>query len=387
VAQRRFAEESLMHRSEQLRRLARELTLTEQRERQQLAYLLHDGLQQILVGAKYRLALAARSQNAPDAFNEVTELIDDAIKTSRSLTAELSPTILQQKELIPALEWLGRWMHEKHRFRLSLKAPERIPPLAEEMLLLLFQSARELLFNVVKHAGVRTARIDLDWRNSRLFMTVEDKGAGFDPNSLPFEEAKSGGIGLFNLKERLSHVGGQMEIESAPGQGSRFILSVPLPEVSAGTGRPAGEKARVSAQPSRDAEAQQAGKGNRIRVMLVDDHLVLRQGLNGMIQREPDMEVAGEASNGESAVILCREIHPDVILMDISMTGMDGIEATRIIHGEFPEVRIIGLSMFQEERTRAAMCEAGAVGYVTKSGPSETLLETIRTCAGTHPSA
>ena len=112
--------------------------------------------------------------------------------------------------------------------------------------------------------------------------------------------------------------------------------------------------------------------------MLVDDHMVMRQGLAGLLRIEPDFEISGEASDGESAVGLIRELRPDVVLMDIGMPRMDGIEATRIIHEELPDICIIGLSMFQEGEQQAAMHEAGAVNYLTKSGPSETLIEAIR---------
>ena len=108
--------------------------------------------------------------------------------------------------------------------------------------------------------------------------------------------------------------------------------------------------------------------------------MVMRQGLAGLLRVEPDIEIIGEASNGQSAVNLIRELRPDVVLMDISMPGMDGIEATRIIHKEIPEVRIIGLSMFQEGTQQAAMLEAGAATYLTKTGPAEELIEAIRTC-------
>jgi DNA-binding NarL/FixJ family response regulator len=92
------------------------------------------------------------------------------------------------------------------------------------------------------------------------------------------------------------------------------------------------------------------------------------------------MELVGEASDGAAAVSLVRELRPDVVLMDVSMPGMNGIEATRIIHREFPDVRIIGLSMFQEGEQAAAIREAGAVDYVTKSGSSEAMLSLIRSC-------
>jgi DNA-binding NarL/FixJ family response regulator len=92
------------------------------------------------------------------------------------------------------------------------------------------------------------------------------------------------------------------------------------------------------------------------------------------------MEIVGQASDGESAVNLVRKIRPDVVIMDINMPGMNGIQATRIIHSELPEVRIIGLSMFQEGEQAQAMREAGAIEYVTKSGPAEAVIAAIRSC-------
>ena len=92
------------------------------------------------------------------------------------------------------------------------------------------------------------------------------------------------------------------------------------------------------------------------------------------------MEIVGQATDGESALNLIRGVQPDVVLMDISMPGMNGIQATRIIHSELPEVRIIGLSMFQEEEQAAAMQEAGAVDYVCKCAPSEAIIAAIRAC-------
>ena len=108
--------------------------------------------------------------------------------------------------------------------------------------------------------------------------------------------------------------------------------------------------------------------------------MVMRQGLGGLLRAEPDIKIVGEASDGKSAIELIRELRPEVVLMDISMPGMDGIQATRIIHKELPDVRIIGLSMFQEGEQQAAMREAGAVDYLTKTGPADTLIEAIRAC-------
>jgi NarL family two-component system response regulator LiaR len=106
----------------------------------------------------------------------------------------------------------------------------------------------------------------------------------------------------------------------------------------------------------------------------------MRQGLAALLRVEPDMEIAGEASDGESAVSMALDLRPDVVLMDIGMPGMDGIQATRTIHNKIPEITIIGLSMFVEKEKAAAIKDAGAVNYLEKSGPSEALIAAIRAC-------
>ncbi len=102
--------------------------------------------------------------------------------------------------------------------------------------------------------------------------------------------------------------------------------------------------------------------------------------ISRLLQEEQDLEIAGEASDGVAAIDLAHEILPDVVLMDVSMPGMSGIEATRIIHTELPEIRIIGLSMFEEAERAAALLQAGAVAYLNKSGPSDAVVAAIRAC-------
>jgi PAS domain S-box-containing protein len=381
VARRTLAEASLRKRSDQLRALASELTLAEQRERQRLAHVLHDGLQQLLVGARFRLAVIERSGSkaAQRLAAEVNDLLLESIETSRSLTAELSPPILMEGGLVPALEWLAHWQEKKHGLAMSLQAHGDIGAMEEDLTVFLFQATRELLFNVVKHAGVKTARVQVARLGDHVQLIVADEGVGFEPAKLKAEGGSSGGFGLFSIQERLTMLGGRMEIASAPGQGSRFTLVAPL--ASAARSLPADGQPKVSVVIAHPDETTPAVAG-QIRVVLVDDHLVMRQGLAALLKNEPDMVIVGEASDGESAVTLVRQIHPDVVIMDISMPGMNGIEATRIIHTELPEVRVIGLSMFEQMERAEAIRRAGAVGYLAKSGPSNAVVDAVRACAG-----
>jgi len=388
IARRESAENVLRERSEQLRALASELTLAEQRERRRLAEVLHDELQQLLVGAKFRLTMLSRAGDArvKQLADEVEDLLHRSIECSRTLTGELSPPILHHGGLLAALEWLVVWMQEKHALAVDLQTDGSAEPGSEEMRVLLFQSARELLFNAAKHAKVSRARVCLERRNEHIVLTVADDGVGFDPDAAIPRAGRPGGFGLFSIRERLSLLAGQLEIDSAPDRGSRFRMLVPDVRPTAPDTRAHArlDAIRISsvAKEDREAASSDAGSEQRlIRVMLVDDHVLLRQGLSLVLRAEPDIKIVAEASDGQTAVDLVRRTQPDVVLMDINMPGMDGIEATRRIRAEYPQVQVIGLSMFEEGEPAATIRQAGAVDFLTKSGPAEGVLAAIRACS------
>jgi NarL family two-component system response regulator LiaR len=116
----------------------------------------------------------------------------------------------------------------------------------------------------------------------------------------------------------------------------------------------------------------------RIRVVIVDDHDMLREGLAAFLKAFRDMQLVGEAANGEDAVRLCTRLAPDVVLMDLVMSGMGGVEATRLIHEKRPGVRIIALSSFEDEELVKSAIRAGATSYLLKNISADRLAEAIR---------
>lgn len=120
---------------------------------------------------------------------------------------------------------------------------------------------------------------------------------------------------------------------------------------------------------------------NKIRLMLVDDHEVIRTGLKTFLQTQPDFEVVAEASDGEQAVDRALESHPDVILMDITMPGVDGMEATRRLRVLCPNCLILALTVHDDKQYLMQMLAAGASGYITKQAAAEELVEAIHTIA------
>ncbi len=375
--QLRSAHAEIAQRASQLRALAGELTLSEQRERRRMAKLLHDHLQQLLVGAKFRAAILERGGDelVRNAVAEIEKLLDDSIQASRSLTAELSPPILHDGGLAPGLEWLSRWMADKHGLFVQLEVEKDLPQIPDDVRILLFESVRELLFNVVKHAHCRSVDVTARRIGSReVILTVSDEGQGFDPSAVKKAGETGGGFGLFSIHERLGMIGGKLEIDSAPGKGSRFVLTAPVNEAPAAAAEPLPARAG-GARPVQTGEMQGAAP---IRILLADDHIVMREGLAQLLGQEPDVLIVGQASDGAEAVELARRLLPDVILMDMSMPNLNGVEATRIIHNENPEIRVIGLSMFEEAERAQALRDAGAVDYLSKSGPPARLIETVR---------
>lgn len=220
----------LSERAEQLARLTSELTLAEYRERNRIAEILHDNLQQLLVAAKLNQeALMDNIDNAlqPDA-KRVLELINDSIRTTRSLSTELSPPILLHGDLSASLEWLAQWMYKNQGFEVKLAFEERIVLDRQDIAVLLFQSIRELLLNALKHSGAKTAAVQMGYQNGNLRITVSDQGMGFDAESIWRNENPFQRFGLISIRERLMYLSGKLELESKPNAGSIISLIVPM---------------------------------------------------------------------------------------------------------------------------------------------------------------
>jgi PAS domain S-box-containing protein len=360
--------QELREREARLQALAMELTRAEQQERKKLSRVLHDEVQQYLVGAKLRVGMARNervSRNASQQMQLVSDLLDEAINATRDLARELSPPVLHIQGLSAALHWFAERVQKQYGLELTIKSELEIEPQSESLRDVLFQIARELILNVVKHSGVHAASITLQQVENQLEMTVCDQGQGFDPlNQKHYENS----FGLLHIQERLKPLSGFLSLESAPQEGTTARVLLPA-EIAV-----LPKKALIAHAISPDKPREE----NRLNILLVDDHQIIREGISRLILGQWDLEVIGEASNGEEAILLAHRLHPDVIVMDINMPGMNGIEATRRIKDELPSIRIIGLSLHRIEDMAQAMLDAGAETYLAKDGPVQNLLTAIR---------
>ncbi|HWC51859.1 MAG TPA: response regulator [Nitrospira sp.] len=371
----------LVRTHDKLRGLAQDLTLTEQRERQRIAGELHDYLAQMLVVTRLKMNHASQMiapHPACAVLQEADQLIDQSLTYTRTVVAELMPPTLRQFGLAAGLRWLGERM-EQQGLVVHVDVPAMAPPLSEDHTTMLFQCVRELLFNVLKHSGTDRASVTMtDDGQGKLEIIVRDDGAGCDPVAI--RESRGDKFGLFSIRERMEAIDGWMELESQPGAGTtvRLGLTVGRPDDGATT---RGDQIVMTAQTGGAASAvpQQAMLERPVRVLLVDDHAMVRQGLRSILDGYPNLDIIAEAGDGEEAITLARLLKPDLIVMDVNMPRLDGIEATRRIREELPGTYVVGLSVNEAEHIVKSMQAAGASAFLTKESAADHLYETIGT--------
>jgi PAS domain S-box-containing protein len=225
------AREELLTYQEQLRSLASEASLAEERERAGIAADLHDHVGQLLSLAATRLAACQESSPSSPHAEEIAgalALVEQALEATRSLTSELSPAVLNHLGLVPALESLVERFQEEYGIRVNVTCHAPPVRLAEDVRGFLFRAVRELLVNVVKHAGAKEAEVSVECSGERLQVTVQDDGSGFDSSMIGPPWQRGRGFGLFSIGERLDYLGGQLSVNSQLGRGTLVKLVVPI---------------------------------------------------------------------------------------------------------------------------------------------------------------
>jgi len=231
ITERKQAEGELLRHQQQLRSLASELSLAEERERRRLAAELHDTVGHALAFLSMKLdaiAEPASSAGLAAPLQEIRGIVGKTIDETRSLTFEISPPILYQLGLEPALEWLAERFSKRYGIPCGYADDGKAKPLDDDVRVLVFQSVRELLVNVAKHAQAKRAKVSAERDVDDMYVAVEDDGVGLDTSKLNPQGVATSGFGLFSIRERLEHIGGYSEIVSRPGQGTRVTIVVPL---------------------------------------------------------------------------------------------------------------------------------------------------------------
>lgn len=339
---------------------ARELAASEERNR--LAREIHDSLAQSLIAVSMELdAIQQRAADDParvqGLIGHARDLAHRAVEEARHAIWRLRPAALEGQSLAQALAAEVQSLEQGgavERAECSVLGERR--PLPPEVEAAIFRIAQEALSNIRKHAQARRARAVLTFDERTLRLLVEDDGRGFAAGSPP--ASADGGFGLGGMRQRAALIGADLDVDSSPGWGTRVRLFVP-------------QAAAVTPEPSVAP----------VRVLLADDHALVRQGVRRMIDAMPGISLVGEAENGADAIERASELAPDVVLIDVSMPGVDGLEAMRKIHANRVSVGVIVLSTTSPDDVVMEAVRAGARGYLLKDVSAEELQAAIRTVA------
>ncbi len=362
ITENRRAEQQIQAYQERLRSLAAELSLAEERERRRIAADLHDHIGQALGLTQIKLE-ALRNANGSDAsehrnmqtLSECIGLIGQTILDTRSLIFDLSPPVLYDLGIEAAIEWLVDQYQGREGLTIVLSNDARPKPLDEGMRVILFRTVRELIINILKHARAKNASVSLWREDDRILVEVKDDGIGF-----PAANATS-------QREKVARVRSLQHSRTA------------LPDRRFCEDQVAPRRRQLYHRRGPAERARRSGRDGHVstRVLLVDDHQMMRDGLRVLLENRAGLEVVGEAENGQQAVKLTGELRPDVVVMDVGLPGLNGVEATRQLLSRFPETKVVALSMHSDKRYVLQMLNAGAAAYLLKNSASEELLRAI----------
>jgi DNA-binding NarL/FixJ family response regulator/signal transduction histidine kinase len=339
---------------------ARELAASDERNR--LAREIHDSLAQSLIAVSMELdAIQQRAQDDParvvSLIGHARDLAHRAVEEARHAIWRLRPASLERQSLPEALAAEVASLEQGGAVEQAESTVQGDPrPLSPELEAALFRIAQEALSNIRRHARARRARVVLSYGERSVRLLIEDDGRGFETGAATANG--DGGFGLSGMRQRAALIGADVELDSSPGWGTRVRVFVP--------------EAPLSRQPA---------PSSLIRVVLADDHVLVRQGVRRMVDAMPGVSLVGEAASGHEAIHATLELAPDVVLMDVNMPGIDGLEAIRRIHAELISVGVIVLSTTAPDDVVLEAVRAGARGYLLKDVGADELRAAIQTVA------
>ena len=319
-----------------------QIVTAREEERRRLRRDLHDGLGPALAGIALTLQAAENTGGpaADDLVSGARAELQDVVGEIRHIVHGLRPPILDDLGLAAAIR-----AHADHLAPLAveLDAPDLPVRLSAAAELAVYRIATEALTNVVRHAHASTCRVALHGDGDETVLEITDDGRGLDPGAGP-------GVGLRSMRERAAELGGQIVLSQA-SQGGLAVA------------RPAAEHERTAAV---------------IRVLVVDDNAIFRQGMRQLVDSIAGLEVSAVAGDGASGVDAALALQVDIVLMDLAMPGLSGIDATRKLAAAAPHIGIIAMTMLEDDDMVVQALRAGARGYLVKGATQREILDTIR---------
>jgi len=368
------ANEALRVTETSLRQLSARLLQLQDEERRRIARDLHDVTGQKIAVLSMSLDRLARltEQRKPEAQESIKEsrdIVSQIGEEIRTLSYILHPPLLDECGLASAVHWYAEGFEKRSGIKLEVVVGENVPRLPIDAETTLFRVVQESLTNVHRYSGSSKAKIAISQDSGEVRLEILDYGkpikAGKARSKL--EGSAPLGVGIPGMRERLHQLGGGLTVDFGTN-GTQVMARLPV--------RRSGEG--ENEDPSSLSFAVRSAQDERRRILIADDHELMRRGLRGLIESHDEWAVCGEAVEGNEAVRKSTELDPDLVIMDVNLPGLSGIEAALQIRREREHAKILFFTVHDSDEMVREIMEAGAHGYVAKSRASQDLIEAVR---------
>jgi two-component system, NarL family, invasion response regulator UvrY len=353
------AEQALRNSRAQLRHLATHLQNAQEQERAHIARELHDDLAQALTSLRLDVSwLTGRALTAPGVWRErlssMEATIDAVPQTVCRIGTELRPNVLDTLGLTAAIEWQLQEIEQRTDLTCTLQKPTQESALDQARATAVFRIFQEAVTNIVRHAEASHIAVRLVQHANAVLLEVADNGKGIARRQITDRNS----LGILGMRERARLWGGYVTINSTPDVGTTVTIWIP-----------------------HEAAPLEEGTGAVTRVLVADDHATVREGIRRFLADTPDLVVAREAWTAPEIFAAVAAGACDVVLLDISLPGRDGLDILKELKQRYPTLPILMFSVYAEEQYAIRALKTGAAGYITKKSEPEVLIAALRKVA------
>ena len=368
-----------------LRQLSGRLLQLQDEERRRIARDLHDitGQEVALLSMSLdRLArlTAGANAEAKETLHDSREMVRKMAEEIRTLSYLLHPPLLDESGLNSAVRWYAEGFQKRSSIHVNVVAAPGLGRLPAEVETALFRVVQESLTNVHRYSGSPDAEIRISAADGQARLEVLDHGKGIAtvPRTA-VDGVASLGVGIPGMRERLRQLGGRLEVDFGR-DGTRVVATVPYKATESEPRSYTSANLPAVELPAADPDSiGDSSLPARRRILIADDHEVMRRGVRGLIESHNDWAVCGEAVGGREAVQMSKRLRPDLVILDINMPGLTGLEAAQQIRTDNPSARILFFSVHESPQTVREVVSVGGQGYVAKSRAGHDLVDAVRT--------
>lgn len=363
-----------------LRLLSTRLLEIQDEERRRIARDLHDitgqklALQCIALSRMTRLVSPTANDETRESIAQCLDLTNQIVEEIRTLSYLLHPPLLDELGLPAAVKWYAQGFQKRTGIRTDVDVARDLPRLRADAEVALFRVVQESLTNVHRYSGSPNAYVRITSDVDEYKVEVGDFGKGMkveQSGSVNGDTAPLG-VGIQGMRQRIRQLAGALDILSKPGKGTVVIASIPTQKLSLPVDKD------LTRETSPRISPEKSGPDAAQRILLADDHEMLRRGVRSMLEKELDLRVCGEAKNGIEAVEKAIALKPDLVILDVNMPALNGLAVVRQILRSCPETRILVFTVHDSEQTLQESVSAGAHGFLSKGKAGRDLIDAVR---------